>query len=90
MWDSLIPLLADKYHVIAPDYPGFGRSDAPSPAAYAYTFDHLAETMATLLTQLHIDKYTLFMQDYGGPVGFRMILNAPQKLHGIIIQNANA
>jgi pimeloyl-ACP methyl ester carboxylesterase len=90
MWDSLIPLLADRYHIIAPDYPGFGRSDAPSPAAYTYTFDHLADTMSTLLTQLGVDEYTLFMQDYGGPVGFRMILNAPQKLHGIIIQNANS
>lgn len=90
MWDSLIPLLADRYHIIAPDYPGFGRSDAPSATAYAYTFDHLAHSMGQLLTQLGINQYTLFMQDYGGPVGFRMILDAPQKLHGIIIQNANA
>ena len=89
MWDSLIPLLADRYHIIAPDYPGFGRSDAPSATAYAYTFDHLAHSMGQLLTQLGINQYTLFMQDYGGPVGFRMILDAPQKLHGIIIQNAN-
>ncbi|WP_282363117.1 alpha/beta fold hydrolase [Pseudomonas sp. PS01297] len=90
MWDSLIPLLADRYHIIAPDYPGFGRSDAPSATTYAYTFDHLAHSMGQLLTQLGINQYTLFMQDYGGPVGFRMILEAPQKLHGIIIQNANA
>jgi len=90
MWDSLIPLLADRYHLIAPDYPGFGRSDAPAPENYTYTFENLADTMGKFLTQLGVDKYTLFMQDYGGPVGFRMILSAPNKLNGIIIQNANA
>ena len=90
MWDSLIPLLADRYHLIAPDYPGFGRSDAPTPESYTYTFDNLAKTTGKLLTQLGVRKYTLFMQDYGGPVGFRMILSSPNKVNGIIIQNANA
>ncbi|TFW19963.1 alpha/beta fold hydrolase [Duganella callida] len=90
MWDPLIPLLADKYHVIAPDYPGFGHSEAPPPDQYRYTFDHLAQTTAALLRELGVARYTLFMQDYGGPVGFRMALNAPDQVQAIIIQNANA
>nr|WP_314576885.1 alpha/beta hydrolase [uncultured Pseudomonas sp.] len=90
MWDSLIPLLADRYHVIAPDYPGFGRSDAPSSTTYHYTFDNLARSMSGLLSGLGVNEYTLFMQDYGGPVGFRMALNDPQKVQAMIIQNANA
>jgi pimeloyl-ACP methyl ester carboxylesterase len=90
MFDSLIPLLATRYHVIAPDYPGFGQSDAPTPAAYAYTFDHLAETTNALLEQLKINSYTLYMQDYGGPVGFRIMLEHPGRVRSIVIQNANA
>ncbi len=90
MWQQLIPLLADKYHLIAPDYPGFGQSDAPAPDQYGYTFDHLAHTTAALLSDLGVERYTLFMQDYGGPVGLRMAMNAPEKVQGLIIQNANA
>src|ERR1700744_2540173 len=74
MFETLIPLLATRYHLIAPDYPGFGQSDAPSPSHYRYTFDHLAETTNALLEQLKIDRYFLFMQDYGGPVGFRILV----------------
>ncbi len=90
MYDPLIPLLADSYHLIAPDYPGFGQSEAPPPSRYHYTFDRLAETMGALLEQLNINRYTLFMQDYGGPVGFRMALANPQKVQALIVQNANA
>lgn len=90
MWNSLIPLLADRYHLVAPDYPGFGLSEAPSPDRYTYTFDHLADTTGKLLGQLGIQRYTLFMQDYGGPVGLRMAMAAPEKLDAVIIQNANA
>jgi pimeloyl-ACP methyl ester carboxylesterase len=90
MYDALIPLLADRYHLIAPDYPGFGQSEAPTPTRYAYTFDHLAETTDALLQQLKIDHYVLFMQDYGGPVGFRIALRHPEKVRAIIVQNANA
>lgn len=90
MWNTLIPLLADRYHLIAPDYPGFGQSEAPPPDRYAYTFDHLAETTTALLRQLGLEHYTLFMQDYGGPVGFRIAMAAPEKVQAIIIQNANA
>ena len=73
MFESLIPLLAPRYHVIAPDYPGFGQSDAPPPAQYSYTFDHLAETTSALLDKLGANRYSLYLQDYGGPVGFRIL-----------------
>lgn len=88
-FDSLIPLLATRYHLVAPDFPGFGQSDAPPAASYTYTFDHLAQTTDSLLEQLAIRKYTLYLHDYGGPVGLRMILAHPQKLQALIIQNAN-
>ncbi|MCJ2121132.1 alpha/beta fold hydrolase [Methylobacterium sp. J-077] len=89
-WDALLPLLADRYHLIAPDYPGFGQSDAPTPAQYTYTFDNLAATMEGLTAQLGLARYTLFMQDYGGPVGFRMALAHPDRVSALIVQNANA
>jgi pimeloyl-ACP methyl ester carboxylesterase len=90
MFDTLIPLLAGRYHLIAPDYPGFGQSDAPPPTSYTYTFDHLAETTNALLEQLKINRYALYLQDYGGPVGFRMMLAHPERVRALIIQNANA
>ncbi|MCJ2044951.1 alpha/beta hydrolase [Methylobacterium sp. J-078] len=89
-WEPLLPLLADRYHLIAPDYPGFGQSDAPSPEAYAYTFDTLAAAMTGLVEQLGIARYALFLQDYGGPVGFRMALANPERVSALLIQNANA
>lgn len=89
-WDPLLPLLADRYHLIAPDYPGFGQSDAPSPAQYTYTFDNLAATMDGLVGHLGIARYTLFLQDYGGPVGFRMAMAHPERVSALIVQNANA
>ena len=88
-FDSLIPLLAAHYHLVAPDFPGFGHSDAPSASAYAYTFDNLANTINAFLEKLHIDKYTLFLHDYGGPVGFRIMLAHPGRLQRLIVQNAN-
>jgi pimeloyl-ACP methyl ester carboxylesterase len=88
-FDSLIPLLATRYHVVAPDFPGFGQSDAPPPSQYAYTFDHLAKTVNDLLEQLRIDKYTLYLHDYGGPVGFRIMAAHPDRLEALLIQNAN-
>ena len=89
-FDTLIPLLATRYHLIAPDFPGFGQSDAPPPSSYAYTFDNLARTINRLLEQLKINKYTLYLHDYGGPVGFRIISAHPDRLRALIIQNANA
>jgi pimeloyl-ACP methyl ester carboxylesterase len=89
-FDTLIPLLATRHHLIAPDFPGFGLSDAPPPSSYAYTFDNLARTINGLLEQLKIKKYTFHLHDYGGPVGFRIILAHPERLQALIIQNANA
>jgi pimeloyl-ACP methyl ester carboxylesterase len=88
-FDTLIPLLAKRYHLIAPDFPGFGQSDAPPPSSYVYTFDNLANTINGLLEQLKINQYTFFLHDYGGPVGFRIISAHPERLRALIIQNAN-
>jgi pimeloyl-ACP methyl ester carboxylesterase len=90
MFDTLIPLLAARYHLIAPDYPGFGQSAAPPPSQYAYTFDHLAETTNALLEKLGINRYALYLQDYGGPVGFRIMTKHPDRVRALVIQNANA
>jgi len=88
MFDSLLPTLGRYFHLIAPDYPGFGHSDAPDPKSFAYTFDHLASVMEHFTEQLGLSHYTLFMQDYGGPIGFRMALNYPDRVQAMIIQNA--
>jgi pimeloyl-ACP methyl ester carboxylesterase len=77
--------LATQYHLIAPDYPGFGHSSWPDPKSFAYTFDHLAEGMQDFTEQLHLDRYTLFMQDSGGPVGFRMALAHPERVQAMMI-----
>jgi pimeloyl-ACP methyl ester carboxylesterase len=74
--------------LIAPDYPGFGHSSWPNPKEFPYTFDSLAKVTQDFAKQLHLDRYTLFMQDYGGPVGFRMALAHPEKIQAMIIQNA--
>lgn len=89
-FDTLLPLLATRYHLIAPDFPGFGQSDAPPRSSYAYTFDHLARTTDDLLDRLKIYKCVFYLHDYGGPVGFRMILAHPERVRALIIQNANA
>ncbi|MDE2319746.1 MAG: alpha/beta hydrolase [Rhodospirillales bacterium] len=89
-FEALIPLLAPNYHIIAADYPGFGQSDAPAPSAYRYTFDQLANTMSRLLDSLDIDRYALYIHDYGAPVGFRMMLARPERLRALITQNGNA
>ena len=88
MWDTLLPTLGRRYRLVAPDYPGFGHSDAPDARSFAYTFDHLALVMEHFTEQLGLAHYTLFMQDYGGPVGFRMALKHPERVQAIIIQNA--
>ncbi len=80
--------LSSKHHLIAPDYPGFGHSSWPDHQNFSYTFDHLAEVMKDFTEKLHLDRYTLVMQDYGGPVGFRMALADPQRVQAMIIQNA--
>lgn len=88
-FDTLIPLLATRYHLIAPDFPGFGHSDALPPSKYTYTFDHLATTTSALLEKLNINRYSLYIHDYGAPVGLRIILAHPERLHALITQNGN-
>ena len=90
MFRQLIPALADRFHVIAPDHLGFGRSDVPSVESFAYTFDSLTDITETLLTQLGITRYALYVHDYGAPIGWRLALRAPEKVSAVITQNGNA
>ena len=90
MFRNLIPKLADKYHVIAPDYPGFGQSSMPSRSDFEYTFDHLATVVDHFLEQLKVQSYVLYVQDYGAPVGFRVATAHPERVRGFIVQNGNA
>ena len=87
MFRDLIPELADQYHVIAPDYPGFGQSSAPDAADYSYDFANLAETIGALTQDLGLDSYSVYMQDFGGPVGLRMAQNHPERIEKVILQN---
>ena len=87
---TLIPLLADRYHVVAPDYPGFGQSAAPPPARFEYTFDHLATVIDKLTDKLGLERYVLCMNDYGGPIGFRLALAHPERIQAMVVQNAVA
>jgi pimeloyl-ACP methyl ester carboxylesterase len=90
MFRDLIPLLADRYHLVAPDYPGFGYSARPKVSEFDYTFDHLAQVMEQFVDQLGLTHYSLYMQDFGGPVGFRLAAQRPGQVRALIIQNANA
>ena len=87
---DLIRVLGDDFHVIAPDYPGFGNSDAPDPATWGYTFDKISDVVEGFLSLKGFDHYGLFVQDYGGPVGFRILARHPEALDWLIIQNTNA
>jgi pimeloyl-ACP methyl ester carboxylesterase len=90
MFRNLIPLLADRYHVIAPDYPGFGQSDMPDRSTFAYTFDNLANLVDSLLQSLQVERYFMYVMDYGAPVGWRIALKHPERVQGLIVQNGNA
>jgi pimeloyl-ACP methyl ester carboxylesterase len=90
MFESLFARLSDRYHLVAPDYPGFGHSDWPDPATFAYTFDHYAAIITHFTEVLGLSRYTLYMQDYGGPVGFRMALAHPDRVDALIVQDAVA
>lgn len=90
MFRNLIPLLADKYHVIAPDYPGFGQSAMPERDEFAYTFDNYATVVDKLLQQLNIKNYAMYVMDYGAPVGFRLAEANPDKVTALIVQNGNS
>lgn len=90
MFQSLFTRLADSYHLVAPDYPGFGHSDWPDPKHFDYTFDRIASVMTDFSQVLGLSHYTLYMQDYGGPVGFRMALAHPERVQSLIVQDAVA
>jgi len=90
MFQPLLTRLADQYHLVAPDYPGFGHSDWPDPRQFAYTFDSIAATMNHFTEALGLAHYSLYMQDYGGPVGFRMALAHPERVQALIVQDAVA
>ena len=90
MFRNLIPLLADRYHVIAPDYPGFGQSDAPDHTKFKYTFANLADITEKFTVAVGAKKYSMYVMDYGAPIGYRMALKHPERLQAMIIQNGNA
>jgi pimeloyl-ACP methyl ester carboxylesterase len=90
MFEPLFARLSDRYHLVAPDYPGFGHSDWPDANKFAYTFDRCAEIMDRFTEALGLSHYTPYMQDYGGPVGFRMALAHPDRIEALIVQNAVA
>lgn len=90
MYRNLIPALADRYRVIAPDYPGFGHSDMPDRAQFRYSFAHFADITDTLLTRLGVTRYALYVMDYGAPVGYRVALKHPERVTALVVQNGNA
>lgn len=90
MFRNLIPALADKYHVIAPDYPGFGQSSMPTVAEFDYSFDNLASVIEKFTERLGLSKYSLYVQDYGAPIGYRLAVKYPERVQSLIVQNGNA
>ncbi len=90
MFEPLFARLSDRYRLVAPDYPGFGHSDWPDPKKFIYTFDHCADIMNRFTEAVGLSQYTLYMQDYGGPVGFRMALSHPNRVAALIVQDAVA
>jgi pimeloyl-ACP methyl ester carboxylesterase len=90
MFEPLLQRLADAYRLIAPDYPGFGHSEWPAPSRFAYTFDHYADVLGKFVQTVVQSRYVLYVQDYGGPVGFRLAMKQPEQIAGLIVQNAVA
>jgi pimeloyl-ACP methyl ester carboxylesterase len=90
MYRDLIKDLSEDYYLVAPDYPGFGQSSSPSPSAYNYSFDNLALIITHFIDALELKKFSLYVQDYGGPVGFRIATQRPGSIQALIVQNANA
>jgi pimeloyl-ACP methyl ester carboxylesterase len=90
MYEPLFTRLGDDFHLVAPDYPGFGHSDAPDPTAFDYTFHNVARIIERFTELVRLDRYSLFVQDYGGPVGFRLAVAHPDRLDALVIQNAVA
>jgi Predicted hydrolases or acyltransferases (alpha/beta hydrolase superfamily) len=90
MFEPLFGRLADRYHLVAPDYPGFGHSDWPDVAQFGYTFDHLAQIVDRFTQVIGLPRYTLYLQDYGGPIGLRLAMAHPERVTALIVQNAVA
>jgi len=90
MFRNLLPALADRYHVIAPDLPGFGFSDSPDRKKFGYTFDRLAQVIASFTQAIGLDRYAIYIFDYGAPIGFRLAVAHPERITAIISQNGNA
>ena len=89
MFRNLIPALADQYHLVAPDFPGYGNSSMPAVDEFDYTFDHLSQIVDKLVVKLEIQRYSLYLMDYGAPVGFRIATAHPERVQTLIIQNGN-
>jgi pimeloyl-ACP methyl ester carboxylesterase len=90
MFRNLIPALADQFHLVAPDYPGFGYSSMPSMDEFDYTFDRFAEVMASFMDAIGLQRYSLYLMDYGAPIGFRLATQHPERVETLIVQNGNA
>jgi len=90
MFRDLMPLLADNYHVVAPDYPSFGQSSMPKVTEFEYTFENLTNVVDKFAQALNLNKYSLYVQDYGAPIGFRLAVRHPERVQAIIVQNGNA
>jgi pimeloyl-ACP methyl ester carboxylesterase len=90
MFRNLIPALADRYHVVAPDYPGYGFSAMPSVEEFEYSFDNMAKIIERFTHEIGLEKYSLYLMDYGAPIGFRLATSQPERIETLIIQNGNA
>lgn len=90
MFRNLIPALADEFHLVAPDYPGYGNSSMPTVDQFDYTFDNLADVIGKFTEKIGLKKYTLYVQDYGAPVGYRLAVKHPDRVQGLVVQNGNA
>src|SRR5690348_8788074 len=90
MFRNLIPELAHAYHLVAPDYPGFGESSSPPVNQFEYTFDNLANVVDKFTQALKLERYSLYVMDYGAPVGYRLAVKHPERVQALIVQNGNA
>jgi pimeloyl-ACP methyl ester carboxylesterase len=90
MFRNLMPALADKFHLVAPDYPGFGNSSMPTVDEFQYTFDHLADIVDKFVEQIGLEKFSIYVMDYGAPIGYRLAVKHPERIEALIVQNGNA
>ncbi|MEH2007300.1 alpha/beta fold hydrolase [Nostoc sp.] len=90
MFRNLIPALADRFHLVAPDYPGYGNSSMPTVNEFDYTFDHLAQIVEKFIAAINLKRYSLYVMDYGAPIGYRIAAKDPDRVEALIVQNGNA